>query len=72
MNGLFPRDPKCFQGHLFVRIITFVFSLVSVARSGIHLFLPDGGAESIAGIDTSVAGGNNVVALFHPFARWLA
>jgi hypothetical protein len=31
----------------------------------IHLFTPDGGAESIAGIDTSVSGGNNIIALFH-------
>jgi hypothetical protein len=31
----------------------------------IHLFAPDGGAESIAGIDTSVSGGNNIIALFH-------
>ncbi|MCF8535338.1 MAG: hypothetical protein K9G66_00430 [Rhodoluna sp.] len=31
----------------------------------IHLFTADGGAESIAGIDTSVSGGNNIIALFH-------
>jgi hypothetical protein len=31
----------------------------------IHLFTPDGGAQSIAGIDTSVSGGNNIIALFH-------
>ena len=35
------------------------------ARSCIHLFAADGGAQSIAGIDTSVEGGNNIIAIFH-------
>ena len=48
-----------------MRLITLAFLLIVVARSAIHLFTPDGGAESIAGIDTSVAGGNNIIALFH-------
>jgi hypothetical protein len=34
-------------------------------RSCIHLFAADGGAQSIAGIDTSVEGGNNIIAIFH-------
>ena len=64
-NSLLPKDPKVYAGYLAVRIITFVFMLVVVARSAVHLFSPDGGAQSIAGIDTSVAGGNNIIALFH-------
>jgi hypothetical protein len=36
-----------------------------VVRSCIHLFAADGGAQSIAGIDTSVEGGNNIIAIFH-------
>ena len=64
-NALLPKNPKVYAGYLVVRIITFVFMLVVVARSAVHLFSPDGGAESIAGIDTSVAGGNNIIALFH-------
>ena len=39
--------------------------LVMVVRSCIHLFASDGGAQSIAGIDTSVEGGNNIIAIFH-------
>jgi hypothetical protein len=38
---------------------------VMVARSCIHLFASDGGAQSIAGIDTSIEGGNNIIAIFH-------
>ncbi len=48
-----------------MRLITLAFLLIVVVRSAIHLFSPDGGAESIAGIDTSVAGGGNIIALFH-------
>jgi len=36
-----------------------------VGRSCIHLFAADGGAQSIAGIDTSVEGGDNIIAIFH-------
>ena len=38
---------------------------VMVVRSCIHLFASDGGAQSIAGIDVSVEGGNNIIAIFH-------
>ena len=62
---LFPANPKNFVGYPIVRILCFVFMLVVVVRSGIHLFSSDGGAESIAGIDTAVAGGGNIIALFH-------
>jgi hypothetical protein len=33
-------------------------------RSLAHIFLPDGGASSIAGLDTSVPGGQNIIAMF--------
>ena len=35
-----------------------------MARSCIHIFAPDGGASSIAGINTSVEGGSNVISMF--------
>jgi hypothetical protein len=38
---------------------------VMLVRSCIHLFVSDGGAQSIAGIDITVAGGENIVAIFH-------
>ncbi len=64
-NSVFPKDPKADLGFFFVRLITFAYLVVIVARSAIHLFAADGGAESIAGIDTSGPGGNNVIAIFH-------
>jgi hypothetical protein len=64
-NQMFPENPKEYRGFPAVRLITLAFLLIVVVRSAIHLFSPDGGAESIAGIDTSVAGGGNIIALFH-------
>lgn len=65
LNAIFPKNPKIYLGYTFVRVIAFVYMLVIIARSCIHLFSADGGAESIAGIDTSVAGGQNIIAIFH-------
>jgi hypothetical protein len=64
-NQIIPDNPKEYRGFPVVRLITLAFLLIVVVRSAIHLFSPDGGAESIAGIDTSVAGGGNIIALFH-------
>jgi hypothetical protein len=65
VRGILPRDPTVFSGLRSVRVITAVYMVVIVVRSCIHLFTPDGGAQSIAGIDTSVAGGDNIIAIFH-------
>lgn len=64
-NSLFPGDPKVYLGHPLVRVVTSLFLALVVVRSAIHLFAEDGGAQSIAGIETSGPGGNNVIALFH-------
>jgi hypothetical protein len=44
--------------------LAVAYLVVITGRSVIHVFAPDGGATSIATIDTSVAGGANIVALF--------
>lgn len=62
---IFPQNPKKYGGFTFVRVVAFIFMLVVFTRSCIHLFSADGGAESIAGIDTNVAGGQNIIAIFH-------
>jgi len=65
IKKVFPEDTSKFEGFRLVRLITTLYILVMVARSCIHLFAVDGGAQSIAGIDTSVEGGDNVIAMFH-------
>ncbi len=42
-------------------------AIVSTLRSLIHIFAPDGGAYSLAGIAVNVPGGDNIVAMF---AQW--
>ena len=44
-----------------------VYAAVSTVRSCIHLLAPDGGADSIAGMDLSVAGASGIV---FAFALW--
>ena len=65
IKTVLPKDLSTFQGFRLIRFITVLYMSVMVVRSCIHLFAADGGAQSIAGIDTSVAGGNNIIAIFH-------
>ena len=63
--NLLPDDVSVYSGFGFVRIVVAIFLALVVARSCIHVFAQDGGAQRIAGVDTSVAGGDNVIAMFH-------
>ena len=65
INKVFPKNPSRYEGFRIIRLIALLYLLVMVVRSCIHLFAPDGGAQSIAGIDTSVEGGDNIIAIFH-------
>ena len=65
IKKIFPKDTSRYEGFRIIRFITVLYLSVMVARSCIHLFAADGGAQSIAGIDTSVEGGNNIIAIFH-------
>ena len=65
IKKVFPNDLSKFEGFRIIRLLTALYLSVMVARSCIHLFAADGGAQSIAGIDTSVEGGNNIIAIFH-------
>jgi hypothetical protein len=61
---LLPRDPGIYVGPGLPYGMAILILLGITARSLIHVFLPDGGAETIATIDTSVAGGPNIIGLF--------
>ena len=65
INKVFPTDPSSYEGFQFVRVVATLLLLLMVVRSCVHLFASDGGAHRIAGIDTSVEGGNNIIAIFH-------
>jgi hypothetical protein len=64
LAGLLPADPTRYDGPAISFWVTAVLLLVITARSLVHLVSPDGGAHSIATIDTSVAGGGNIIAIF--------
>lgn len=65
ISDLLPDNVSSYSGFGFVRILTALFLVLIVARSCIHVFAADGGAKRIAGVDTSVEGGDNVIAMFH-------
>ena len=60
VNKVLPDDLSSFDGFQFVRVVAALLLFVMVVRSCIHLFAPDGGAQRIAGVDTSVECGNNI------------
>ena len=47
-----------------VYVILIFILVVETVRSLLHMLLPDGGASSIAGLDTSGTNGQNVIAIF--------
>ena len=51
----------------FSLIFLIVLTTITTLRSLAHILLPDGGANSIAGLDVAVEGGNNLIAMF---AQW--
>lgn len=56
-----------FPGYKFSVYAFLAFAIMTVARSLAHMFLPDGGAGSIATIDLSVEGAEIIVSIF---AQW--
>ena len=61
---MLPSNPASYVGAMVSFWLTSLYLLVITVRSCIHLFAADGGAQSIATIDTSVAGGSNIIAIF--------
>jgi hypothetical protein len=65
VKKVLPKNPAEINGATWVRVVTAIYLGVMVGRSAIHLFSSDGGANSIAGIDIDVEGGDNIIAIFH-------
>jgi hypothetical protein len=60
---LLPRDATRFRGPRGPVAFLAAFNTVATARSLVHILAPDSGAQSIASMDTQVAGGPNIVGL---------
>jgi hypothetical protein len=63
ISRLFPRDVTTFRGPKWTAGMLAAVNAAGTARSLIHIAAPDSGAQSIASMDTHVAGGKNIVAL---------
>ena len=57
-------DANEYRGSRLSFLFLVVLTAVASGRSLAHIFLPDGGAQSIAGMDVEVEGGNNIIAMF--------
>jgi len=67
-HTLFPKQAdNQFSGVKLPMLVFWLIAVVSTARSLIHIFSPDGGAGSIAGLDLSVEGADGIV---FAFALW--
>jgi hypothetical protein len=64
IERLLPRADDPYSGSRWSLGFLILVTVMSTARSLIHLLAPDGGAHTIAGITLDVAGGPNIVALF--------
>ena len=57
-------DLNDYQGSKTSLVFFIALTALSTLRSLAHIFLPDGGAGTIAGLETEVAGGENIIAMF--------
>ena len=67
LKAVFPPPEHGYQGTKLSFWYLIAITTLATGRSLVHILAPDGGANSIAGIDIDVAGGDNIVALF---AQW--
>jgi len=59
-----PSPCDDYRGSRLAYYFLIFVAVVSTVRSLIHIFAPDGGASSIAGLAVDVEGGANIVAMF--------
>jgi hypothetical protein len=64
LTALFPVNPSISSGPALAWWIAVLYLCLITVRSLIHMLAPDGGAQSIATIELSVAGGANIIAIF--------
>jgi len=67
LSRLLPGDVTTFRGPRWTAGLLAAVNVVGTARSLVHVLAPDSGAQSIASMDTRVAGGENIIALL---AQW--
>ena len=67
-NPIFPESANNeYNGYNVAKYVFLVIIVVTIFRSCIHIFAPDGGGTIIAGLDTSGPQGQNLISFF---AQW--
>ena len=70
-ENLFPETiTNSYRGTSIAKWVFVAVTLMTIARSLAHIFLPDGGAQSIATIPLDSFTANGAAALIHIFALW--
>ena len=70
-ENLFPETiTNNYRGTSIAKWVFVAVTLITIARSLAHIFLPDGGAQSIATIPLDSFTANGAAALIHIFALW--
>ena len=67
LKSIFPDVDKEYNGAKAPFYFLIMVNIIGTVRSLIHIFAPDGGANSIAGIAVDMEGGANIIAIF---AQW--
>jgi hypothetical protein len=67
LNIIFPRNAQIYSGYKIALYLFYVITAITVVRSLMHMFLKDGGAQSIASIpldNFTVNGAGTVISIF--------
>jgi hypothetical protein len=64
VSRLLPEDAREYRGAQYAWWGATAYLVLVTVRSLVHLVAADGGAQTIATVDTSVDGGDNIVAMF--------
>lgn len=71
INKLFPKNVnKNYDGLYIAKWMFLVITILTISRSLAHLFLPDGGAQSIATIPLTSYSANASKVIIGMFAQW--
>ena len=71
LDRVFPeRIDDRFRGHRFALWLFYPITLMTLVRSGIHIFRSDGGAQSIATIPLDTFSGGGAETVISLFALW--
>ena len=70
-NKLFPKDlTNNYQGKPIAKWVFIAMTILTIGRSLAHIFLPDGGAQSIATIPLDSFTENGSTVIIGMFAQW--